>query len=75
MLPFFFSIGDHRGIMIDIPEHMLLGDKLIKIKRPYARRLICGRPEVKEKYIKLLEKYCNNNELQEKLEWVQKRKG
>ena len=54
MLPFFFRIDDHQGIMIDIPEHILLGNKLIKIKRPYARRLICGRPALKEKYIKLL---------------------
>ena len=70
MLPFFFSIGDHRGIMIDIPEHMLLGNKLIKIKRPYARRLICGRPEVRNKYVKLLERYCTKNKLQEKIDWV-----
>ena len=75
MLPFFFSIGDHQSIMIDIPEHMIVGNKLIKIKRPYARRLICGRPAVKDKYIKLLEKYCRENKLQEKIEWVRKSKG
>ena len=75
MLPFFFGVGDHRGILIDIPEHVLLGNKLIKIKRPHARRLICGRPAVEDRYIKLLEKYCRKNEVQEKLDWVRNCKG
>ena len=50
-LPFFFSIGDHRGIMLDIPEELLLGNKIVKIPRPQARRLISKRPAVKTKYI------------------------
>ena len=50
-LPFYFSIGDHRGIVMDIPEEELLGNRIMKIQRPYARRLITKRPEVIKKYI------------------------
>ena len=66
-LPFFFSIGDHRGIMLDIPEELLLGNKIVKIPRPQARRLIRKRPVVKAKYIKELERYIHNSRILEEL--------
>ena len=55
IIPFFFNIGDHRGIMMNIPEEMLLGHKIFKIPRPTARRLIIKILDVKQKYIKALE--------------------
>ena len=56
-LPFFFGIGDHRGIIMDIPEENLLGNKMVKIERPQARRLISKRAEVKRKYVKTLKDF------------------
>ena len=73
-LPFFFSIGDHRGIMMDIPEEMLLGNNIIQIPRPTARRLISRRPDVKRKYIKALEQYMIEQNVPHKLLQIKKEK-
>ena len=62
-LPFFFSIGDHRGIVVDIPEEMILGNKIVRIQRPSTRRLICKRPDIKRKYIHLMEDFVLENNL------------
>ena len=74
-LPFFFSIGDHRGIMMDIPEEILLGNKIIKIPRPTARRLISKRPDVKQKYIKALEQYMIEQDVPKKILQIKKEKN
>ena len=71
-LPFFFSIGDHRGIVMDIPEEMLLGNKMIQIERPHARRLISKRCEVKKRYVKILDKYFVHHDLGNKIKQVKK---
>ena len=49
-LPLNSLIGDHRGIMIDIPEKFLYGEEVQHISRPQGRRLQCGRSDVKSKY-------------------------
>ena len=66
-LPFYFSIGDHRGIIIDIPEEELLGNRVMKIQRPHARRLMTKCPEIKKRYLEKLEVYTEKLGLQKKL--------
>ena len=66
-LPFFFGVGDHRAIILDIPIHSLLGGDIHKIARPTARRLVCSSPEVREKYNEILELYCIQHRIQNKL--------
>ena len=39
---------------MDIPEETLLGNKMIKIEKPQALRLISRRSEVKKQYVKIL---------------------
>ena len=48
-LPFFFGVGDHRAIMLDIPQHSLIGGKLHQLSRPNVRRLQCNRQEIQQK--------------------------
>ena len=47
-LPFYFSVGDYRGILMDIPQRNILGGDIHKISRPAARRLSCNKREVME---------------------------
>ena len=48
------SIGDHRALFIDIPLKVLLGENPFQIHRHTARRLVCDKPKVVEKFNKLL---------------------
>ena len=41
-LPFFFGVGDHRAIVLDIPIHLILEGDIYKITRPTSRRLVCS---------------------------------
>ena len=66
-LPFFFGVGDHRAILLDIPIYSLLGGDIHKIARPTSRRLTCSNPEVREKYNEILDLYCVQHRIQEKL--------
>ena len=63
----FFGVGDHRGIIIDIPHQTLLGGNVLKIVRPNARRLNCNKPHVKKKYNDVLEIYCYKHRIQQKI--------
>ena len=38
-LLFYFEVGDHVVILLDIPQHSLIGRTAHKITRPTARRL------------------------------------
>ena len=67
-LSFSFSIGDHRRIIMDIPEESILGNRVMRIQRPYTRRLITKRPGVKEKCLKELEFHLNRLKLKEHVE-------
>ena len=58
--------------MLDIPEELLLVNKIVKIPGPKARRLISKRPAVKAKYIEELERFLHNHNILEEL--VQLRK-
>ena len=33
-LPFYFGVGDHRGILMDIPQRAILGGDIYKVSRP-----------------------------------------
>ena len=74
VLPFFFRIGDHRGFMMDVPEELILGNKLTTIQRPYARRLICKKKEVQTKYIKELEYQIAYHKLDKKMDYIKNNK-
>ena len=66
-LPFFFGVGDHRAIILDIPIYSLLGGDIHKISRPTSRRLTCSNPEVRDKYNEILELYCIKHRIQQKI--------
>ena len=66
-LPFFFGVGDHRAMLLDIPQHCILGGNVHKICRPTARRLQCNRNEVLSKYNDKLEIYSAKHAIQKKI--------
>ena len=41
--------------MIDVPEEIILGKHITKVKRYYTERLICRKLEVKQKDVKEFE--------------------
>ena len=66
-LPIFFGVGDHRATLMDIPVYSLLGGDIHKIARPTSRQLTCSNPEIMKKYNELLESYCIQHRIQQKL--------
>ena len=66
-LPFFFGVGDHRSMVLDIPLHSILGGDIHKISRPTSRRLTCSNPEIRDKYNEILEMYCIQHRIQQKI--------
>jgi hypothetical protein len=44
--------GDHRVMMVDIDANILLGENILRIIRPPARRLSCRIPRVQKHYIR-----------------------
>ena len=47
-LPFYFGVGDHIGILFDIPHRSLIGGAVHKITKPTARRLQFTMNEVQK---------------------------
>lgn len=45
-----WSIMDHRGIIVDIPDQVLYGEQLLQITHSPGRRLQCNKSAVKSKY-------------------------
>ena len=66
-LPFYFGIGDHRGIILDIPRQSLVEGNLKSIHRPSARRLKCDKKEIWHKYNNKLEMYLRQHRIRDKL--------
>ena len=63
-LQFLPHLGDHRFNILDINAQMLVGDNLIKIVRPPARRLNSKLPQVEASYIShLLAHMCRHRVL------------
>jgi hypothetical protein len=61
LLPFGFGVGDHRGIIIDIPTKDLLGTEIPTIIRPKARRLQSFIPKVRDRYLDFLLAFERNH--------------
>ena len=68
--PFYFGIGDHRGIIIDIPKVSLIGGDIRTIYRPTARKLKCNEENVWKAYNEKLEVYLRRHRVKEKLDHV-----
>ena len=66
--PFYFGIGDHRGIIIDIPKTSLTGGENKNICRPTERKLQCNEEKVWRKYNERLESYFIRHRIQRKIE-------
>ncbi len=49
VMPFGYSIGDHRAFIIDIPIKSLVGEDPVKIVRPAGRRLNSKNPRVQQR--------------------------
>ena len=65
-LPFWAGIGDHRAIVVDIPLQSLIGEQLLKIVRPPARRLQCSQAQVRQRYVNVLREQFEIHRIYEK---------
>ena len=57
-LPLWTGIGDHRAIIIDIPQQLIYGEQLLKVILPTCRRLQCNIKKVRDKYNAKLLSLC-----------------
>lgn len=55
-MPFYFGIGDHRAIIVDISEQSMVGCERPRIIRPPARRLQCSNERCSLRYGTKLQK-------------------
>ena len=65
-LPFWAGIGDHRAVVIDIPLQSLIGEQLLRVVRPPARRLQCSQEAGKRKYGQRLQQLFTEHRIPEK---------
>ena len=72
-LAFHKFIGDHRTAVIDIPWKVLLGEDMLKIVRPQARRLSCNIPKAKNRYEQKFLEQAKDHKILPKLHAVYKR--
>ena len=64
-LPFGMGIGDHQGIVIDLPNSVLLGEQFPKMAKFSARKLT-AQPEVRKRYISSLHNFIVRHKLLQK---------
>jgi hypothetical protein len=55
VMPFGYSIGNHRAFILDIPIESLVGENLVKIVHPVGRQLNSTLPGCSQAYIESLE--------------------
>jgi hypothetical protein len=55
--------GDHRFAILDIKTDALVGDNILKVVRPVARRLSCSIPDAVRKYNQLLGEFATTHDL------------
>jgi hypothetical protein len=67
VMPFGYSIGDHRAFIFDIPIKSLVGISPVKIVRPAGRRLNSRLPGCSQLHINSLEKNITRHRLLEQL--------
>jgi hypothetical protein len=60
-------LGDHRFAILDINSKSLVGDDLLKVIRPQARRLSCNIPKAVSEYTKCLSEYMLRHKVLSKL--------
>ncbi len=63
----FRSPGDHRVPYLEVDTKALLGESLVRIVRPQARRLTCRQPKVLRKYRKKALLHMANHKVTTKL--------
>jgi hypothetical protein len=68
LLPFGFSVGNHRAIILDVPTTMLLGIHPPQVVCPNARRLQSNNPKVQHCYLSYLEDYISHHNILQKLQ-------
>jgi hypothetical protein len=56
-------LGDHRFAVLDINSEALVGDSLLKIVRPAARRLSCSVPSAVSEYNKRLKTHMDRHQI------------
>ena len=66
-MPFHFGLGDHRGVLVDIPIASFIGSALRKIVKPRGRRLQCNNDDTIERYNTALELYCLQHRITKKI--------
>ena len=71
--PFYFGIGDHRGIVIDIPKTSIIGSESKVICRPIARRLRCNQEDIWKRYNDQLESYLRYHNVHKKLDVIKEK--
>ena len=65
-LPFWYGIGDHRAVVIDIPMQSLIGEQLLRVARPPARRLQCKQESSRKLYERTLLQLFQEHRIPEK---------
>ena len=60
-------LGDHRFAVLDINSNALVGDDLLRIVRPQARRLSCSVPKAVLAYNQRLSEYMHRHKVLPKL--------
>ena len=48
---FWYGMGDHKGVVVDIPYKSLLGEQVLNVVFPEARSLQCGLTGPKRRYL------------------------
>ena len=66
----FFGIGDHRGIVLDIPRDQLIGGNSKSIAKPVARRLRCDESRIWSAYNQRLVLYIRQHRIQAKIDHI-----
>ena len=67
----FCGIGDHRAAYVDIPWDTLVGDAMVQISRPQARRLTTKDPRIVNKYHRLLNQHMETHNIFYKLQTLE----
>lgn len=61
-------MGDHRGIIINIPDQVLYREQKLKLSRPQARRIQRNRSTVQNKYNRKLTKQLVKHKIPQKIQ-------
>ena len=68
ILPFYSSVGDHRGMVFDVTTRSLLGKYEARVEKAGCRRLISSNQGSVDRYNKLVEDQVKRHKLRERLD-------